>query len=406
VRRLIALLLLAGCASAGAPPGGPERKTPPAIVAITPDSGATNIKSKSVEIQFDEVVSDRAGQGELDKLFLISPRTSAPDVSWHRSRISVKPHSGFRPNTAYRITMLPGLADLRGNVLKETRTILFSTGADFPSNNIPGRIFDWTGQRVAANAYLEAVPKTDTTIAYLAASDTTGQFEIGPLPPGQYLVRGLIDQNSNHVIDRNEKWDSLTVTVGGTNALVELDAIERDSTPAVIDNASRVDSLTIRVSFDKALDPRIPLQPALVHLVRGDSSAIEVTGVQWAAAYDKAAAARQAAADSAKRAATDTGRAAARPPTPPPTPATTGRTPPPAPKPKLPPPEKAIVLTINPSTMITPGTYVLTVKGMRNLVGNSADAHRTFNVARPTAADSTNRARPDSARRPPIRPPR
>ena len=80
MRRLIALLLLAGCASAGAPPGGPERKTPPAIVAITPDSGATNIKSKSVEIQFDEVVSDRAGQGELDKLFLISPRTSAPDA--------------------------------------------------------------------------------------------------------------------------------------------------------------------------------------------------------------------------------------------------------------------------------------------------------------------------------------
>jgi hypothetical protein len=365
------------------------------------------VKAKSVEIQFDAVVSDRpsSSAAELDQLFLISPRTGTPDVSWHRSRISVRPHNGFRPNTAYKITILPGLADLRGNVRKQARTLLFSTGATFPPFSIPGRIFDWNAEKPVGGAYIEAVSRADTTIAYLAASDSTGQFELGPLPAGEYLVRGLIDQNSNHAIDRNEKWDTLSVNVAGTNALVELDAIERDTLPAVIDNVSRVDSLTLRVTFDKPLDPRIPLQPALVHLVRADSSPVEVTRVQWQAAFDREQLARQqAAADSARRA--DTSRAAARAPTPPPpTPAPGGRTPPPPPKPKTPPPDKGIILSVSPPTVINPGNYVITIKGMRNLLGKSADARRAFEIVKPPPRDTTTRARPDSVRRPPSRPP-
>ena len=404
MRRLIALLLVGGCASAGSPPGGPERHGPPEIVSVTPDSGATNVKAKSVEIQFDAVVSDRpsgTNAAGLDQLFLISPRTGAPEVSWHRSRISVKPHNGFRPNTAYRITILPGIVDLRGNVRKDTRTFLFSTGGSFPPFSIPGRIFDWSAQRPIGSAYIEAVSKADTTIAYLAASDTTGQFELGPLPAGEYLVRGLIDQNSNRTLDRNEKWDSLSVTIQGTNSLIELDAIERDTTAANIDNVSRVDSLTLRVTFDKPLDPRLPLQPALVHLVHADSTPVDITSVQWQSAFDRDQLAKQqAAADSGRRAA-DTSGAAARPPTP--TPAPGARTPPPPPKPKLPAPDKGIILHLSPATPVNPGNYVITVKGMRNLLGKSADARRPFEIVKPSPRDTT--ARPDSVRRPPARPP-
>jgi hypothetical protein len=405
VRRIAALLLVGGCASAGSPPGGPERHAPPEIVSVTPDSGATNVKAKSVEIQFDAVVSDRPSGSNvtgLDQLFLISPRTGAPDVSWHRSRISVKPHNGFRPNTAYRITILPGIVDLRGNIRKNTQTFLFSTGDSFPPFSIPGRIFDWSAQRPIGSAYIEAVSKADTTVAYLAASDTTGQFELGPLPAGEYLVRGLIDQNSNRTIDRSEKWDSLTVAVRGTNSLIELDAIERDTTAANIDNVSRVDSLTVRVSFDKPLDPRLPLQPALVHLVHADSTPVEITAVQWQSAFDRDQLAKQqASADSARRAA-DTSGAAARAPTPT-TPIPGARTPPPPPKPKLPAPDKGIILILSPRTPVNPGNYVITVKGMRNLLGKSADVRRPFEIVKPAPRDTT--ARPDSVRRPPIRPP-
>ena len=405
MRRLIALVLVGGCASAGAPPGGPERKTPPEIVAISPDSGETNVKIKSVEFKFDEVVSDRPSSSAtgLDQLFLVSPRNGNSVVSWHRTRINVRPRNGFRPNTAYRVTMLPGLVDLRGNVRKDTRTILFSTGPTFPAYSILGRVFDWAAERPAVGAYVEAISRADTSVVYLAATDTAGQFDVGPLPQGDYLVRALIDQNSNRIFDRNEKWDSVDVNVVNVRPVTELDAIERDSIPALLQNITPIDSLTLRVTFDKPLDPFLALQPALIRLQRADSSQLEVRGVQWQGAYDRAQARATQLADSLRRAAADTGRKAAPPPTPPaPTPGGAGgRTPPAAPKPRLPAPDRGIIVTVSPTTQLVPGTYVIAVRGMRNLLGQSKEMTRTFNVTRPPPRDSTQRARPDSARRPP-----
>jgi hypothetical protein len=416
-RRLIGFCFVAACASAGAPPGGPERHVPPEIVSISVDSEATNVKVKSVEFKFDEVVSDRpAGVTTgLDQIFLISPRNGNTEVSWHRTHVEVRPRKGFRPNTAYRITMLPGLVDLRGNARKDTRTLLFSTGPTFPPFSILGRVFDWAAERPASAAYVEAVSHPDTSIVYLTASDTTGQFELGPLPAGEYTIRALIDQNSNHVLDRNEKWDSVTKTISVTSPHVELDAIERDSMPPFFENVTVIDSVTLRAAFDKALDPRLPLQPALVRIQRADSSQLEVAGVQWAAAFDLARQAAQAKADSVAKRAADTTRAAPRP-TPPAVPVPTPgspRPPPPPPKPASPPPDKAIIIKLSPTTpFVLEQSYRITAKGMRNLVGNARDVTRPFTVPKPApkpipkpATDTTKRAPTDTTKPPPAKPP-
>jgi hypothetical protein len=408
VRRLIAggLVVAAGalaCASAGTPPGGPEDHTPPEIISITPDSGETNVKIRYVEFKFDEVVSDRpAGATELSQIFLISPRNGEAKVNWHRTRIDVRSKNGFKPNTAYRVTMLPGLADLRGNVRKSTTTIVFSTGPVFPTLSITGIVFDWAAQRVVTGAYMEAVWRNDTSVVYLAATDTAGQFDIGPLPVGTYTVRALIDQNNNRMLDRNEKWDTATVTVVDSRPHIELDAIERDTTPAVVETVTPLDSVTLRVAFDKALDPRLPLQPALVRLQRADSSQIEITQVRWQSAYDRQKAAIDSArkADSIKAAAPPA--AAAQPPTPTPAVAPTTRAAPPPPKPSFPPPERAIVVTIAPPALFIPNeTYKVTVIGMRNLLGKSREQSRVFTVPKPPPPKIVT----DTAKKPPARPP-
>ncbi|MEO7085508.1 MAG: Ig-like domain-containing protein [Gemmatimonadaceae bacterium] len=421
MRHLIALVLLAGCASTGAPPGGPERHTPPEIVAINPDSGARSVAIKEVEFKFDEVVSDRANTsgGMLDGIFLVSPRTGAPEVSWHRTRITVRPRGGFRANTAYSITMLPGLVDLRGNARKESRTIVFSTGATFPSFSILGRVFDWSAQRPVANAYVEAISQSDTTVVYLATTDTLGQFDAGPLPSGTYLVRGLIDQNGNRVLDRNEKWDTTTAVVTNVRGYYELDAIERDSTPPHVDNVQMIDSTTIRVSFDKPIDPGLPLQPALVRVQRSDSTELQVTRVQWASTYDAAHLAFTT--DSVKRA--DSVRTASQPkragvppaPTPSPSPIPLpggARNPPPPPKPKSPAPEKAIVISLSPTTPVVPTkTYVFTGNGFRNLVGHADRMRGFFTPPKPIPRDTTTKkpavpAGRDTTKPPGAKPPR
>jgi len=400
----LAAAAVAACASAGPPPGGPEDHSPPQIISLRPDSGQLNAKVKEVQFQFDEVVSDRpTGAASLDRMFLISPRNGEPRVSWHRSRISVRPERGFRDSTAYRITMLPGIADLRGNVRKDGATLVFSTGPTFPTLGIVGTVFDWAGQAIAKGAYVEAVAKRDTTVVYLTASDSSGQFDLGPLPAGNYTVRALIDQNSNRVFDRNEKWDSASVSVAATRPSVELDLIERDSVPPAFANVTVDDSVTITIAFDKPLDPTIPLQPALVALKRADSSDVTVTRVEWAMAHARA----RAAADSARRA--DSLRAAGNPPpaaAPPPTPAGV-RAPPPPRKPKSPAPERAIVATVSPSTPMLPGqTIRVTTRALRNLLGKSSELTRTVTVPRPAPRDTSQKARPDSAKAPRRPPPR
>jgi hypothetical protein len=416
VRRLILAvgLLVAGaaavaaCASAGAPPGGPDRKIPPEITSISVDSGQTNVKLKSVEFKFDEVVSDRpqgASTG-LDQIFLISPRNGAADVSWHRTRVDVRPKNGFKPNTAYRITMLPGLVDLHGNVRKDTRSILFSTGETFPPYSIHGQVFDWAAQKIAPAAYIEAVSNADTNVVYVSASDTAGLFDVGPLPAGAYTVHALLDKNNNRTLDRGEQWDTTSVNITSASPVVELDVIERDSVPAVIDNIRAVDSTTLRVSFDKPLDPALPLQPALVRVTRPDSTALEVLSVGWAAAFDRA----QQIADSARRADSTRARAAAggaRPapaPVPaPPTPRGPGeRPPPPPPKPRSAAPDRAVIVKLSPATPVLPGQhYYVEVSGFRNLVGHSQPSRHAFDVPKPqpkpAAADSARRVPRDTS---------
>ena len=402
------MLLLAAataCASASPPPGGPEDHSPPQIIAVTPDSGQVNVKTKEVQFRFDEVVSDRpTGAASLDRMFLISPRNGEPRVGWHRSRITVRPERGFRDNTAYRITMLPGIADLRGNVRKDGASLIFSTGPSFPTLGIVGTVFDWTAQGVAKSAYVEAMSKRDTTVVYLSATDSSGQFDLGPLPAGEYTVRALIDQNSNRAFDRNEKWDSVSVVVAATRPSIELDVIERDSVPPAFTDATVNDSVTMTLSFDKPLDPTIPLQPALVDLKRADSSAINVTRVEWATAFQR----ERAAADSVRRA--DSLRAAGGrgnppPAAVPPTPSRLRPAPPPR-KPRSPAPERSIVITVSPTTPMLPGqTIRVTTRALRNLVGHSSELTRTVAVPKPAPPrDSTQKARPDTAR-PPRRPP-
>jgi hypothetical protein len=318
--------------------------------------------------------------------------------------------------------MLPGLADLRGNVRRDGQATLFSTGNSFPPFSILGTAFDWTAQSPARGAVIEAVSHPDTNLVYIAAADSAGNFDVGPLPAGTYLLRGFIDQNSNRIRDRTEKWDSVTVGVTDTRPHVELDMIERDSVPAVFDNITYDDSVTLHVSFDKPLDPRIQLQPSLIRVQRPDSSELQVAGVQWASAFDKARQTQRAdslhradttRADTTRRppGAPDTTRGARPAPSPtvPPrgTPAPGGpRAAPAPPKPKAPPPEKAIVVNLSPATPASRGsTYRITAHGLRNLVGNSHEITRTFTVPKVVPRDTTKQPAPDTTRRPPPKKP-
>ena len=376
--RVAAAAVLAGCANIGAPPGGPLRTEPPAIVSVTPDSGAVNFRDDHVTFQFDAVVSDRpSGAPTLEGLFLISPRDGTPRVSWERNRIEVRPRRGFRPNTAYSVTMLPGVADLRGNTMRQSRTIVFSTGPTIPPYAIRGRAFDWLGDRPAANALIEVVRLADSVV-YAGTADSVGQFAIGPLTSGAYSARLIMDNNRNRALDPSEPWDSVAVVVREVSPFIELLAAQRDTIGPRLLTVTVRDTVTLVANFDRPLDPGATLTPESFRILGADSARVPIARV--------AAASPRAATDTLPR---DTTR-------------TQGITRSVIPRPSTPPPASAVTLQVAAGSALRPGaSYRVVALNARGLLGAVRTSDRVITVD----------ARPDSARTAPVpslnsRPPR
>ena len=260
MRRLIAALLLGlACASPGMPPGGPPDVAAPEIVSIVPDSGTVGVKPKQVIFHFDEVVSERpVAVTTLADLFLISPRDGVPDVSWHRDAITVKPSHGWRANTPYTVILMRGLADLRGNVRNTGATTFFSTGPVIPRTRISGLAFDWVTGNPAVGALVEAFVPPDSTHPYVALVDSSARFSLEHLPPARYTVRAYVDRNRNLSVDPSEAWDSVSLNLTDS-AKAELLVFAHDTAPPRLRDISAIDSVTLRASFDRPVDPAQPL---------------------------------------------------------------------------------------------------------------------------------------------------
>lgn len=280
MRRLIAVALLGlACASPGMPPGGPPDVAAPQIVAITPDSGTVGVRPKEVLFQFDEVVSEKpASVTVLADLFLISPRNGAPNASWHRDAIGVKPSRGWQPNTAYTVIMQKGVADIRGNVRNTGATTFFSTGSVIPRTRLSGNVFDWATGAPAAGAMIESFVAPDSARAYIAVADSNGAFVIQHLPPARYRVRAYVDRNKNQGIDPSEAWDSTSVNVSDS-ARTDLVIFTHDTIPPRISDVRAIDSVTLNVTFDKPIDPTQTLGVANFAVIGPDSSPLRIASV-------------------------------------------------------------------------------------------------------------------------------
>lgn len=284
LRRVTALVVAAACASPGMPPGGPPDVAAPEIVAIAPDSGRTSVTPREVIFRFNEVVSERPPSvTNLADLFLISPRDGTPRVSWNRDEIAVRPRRNWRPNTAYTITMMGGLSDIRGNVRNTGASTFFSTGPTLPRTRITGVVFDWVSGVPVRGAIVESFVPPDSTRAYIAMADSNGRFVLEHLPPGRYVVRGISDRNRNRAIDAGEGWDSTSVTLADSSR-VELLVFAHDTVGPRIREIAPADSVSLRVVFDRALDPTQPLTPANFSVVGRDSLPVPIQSVSIPAA--------------------------------------------------------------------------------------------------------------------------
>lgn len=398
MRRLIAAALLGlACASPGMPPGGPPDVAAPEIVSIVPDSGTVGVKPKQVVFHFDEVVAERpVAATTLADLFLISPRDGVPDVSWHRDAISVKPAHGWRANTPYTVILLRGVADLRGNVRNTGATTFFSTGSIIPRTRISGLAFDWVSGKPAVGALVEAFVPPDSAHPYVALVDSNANFSLEHLPPARYTVRAYVDRNKNLSIDPSEAWDSVSLNLTDT-AKTELLVFAHDTAPPHLRDITAIDSVTLKVSFDRPVDPAQTLTAANFVVMRAPPDS---TVIPLVSAGPPPPDTTPKVVTPPARPASPTGARPARVARPPDT--TT------APKPVMsrrPPYSSAVIKLARP---LAPKTaYRVRAIGIRGLLGNTGDSEHGFTTPAPPAPPVTGApgsAKPSGAQPTPTAP--
>lgn len=407
VRRALLLLAAAGCARVAPPPGGPPDASPPVLLATRPDSLIADPAWRgAVEFIFDETISEGnapnfgLGTGDLERLLLLSPTRQVPVVRWKRNRITVHPREGWQPGTVYRVELLSGVVDLRNNRSRATSVVTFSTGADIPRDTLSGLVVDWQTSRPAGLAVIEAFLLPDSLI-YRTLADSAGRFAFGPLPAGEYMVRGVVDQNRNGRLDLREAFDTVHVTTG-RDSVGEIWAFAHDTLPPRPTQASLLDSLSMSVDFSQSLDPyqRLPVDSVVIRRA-SDSTLVTVLAALPRAAYDSAfppvppapvdSAARDSLVDS-------TGRAP--PAVPPPRVAidTMGR----RPLTTKPPLTQRLIIRVEEA--LVPGErYLVDLSGVRNVTGTAGRGRVVLSVAAApvrTPPDSTGRPDTAAVRRP------
>ena len=254
-------------------------------MAVRPDSFASLRAFKGVaEFQFDEVISEGGtpnrgeGSGGLERLVILSPSNRVPEVSWRRNRITVRPREGWRPNRVYRVELLPGVTDLRNNRSETGAVVTFTTGAPRPQLTLQGQVVDWTTSRPAPRALVIASLLPDS-LPYRMMADSNGRFSLGPLPRGDYLVTGVLDQNGDQRQDPREAYASARLAQGKTE-VGELWTFVHDTVPPRIQTVTADDSMRATVAFSQKLDPRQRLTPRDVTLrLLPDSTPVTVASI-------------------------------------------------------------------------------------------------------------------------------
>jgi hypothetical protein len=432
------LLVTAGvalaCASVQPPPGGPPDKEPPKIVHVVPESGAVvpNFNG-DLEIQFDEVIDEQAAGGGgaamsgLEKQILLSPVRGPVKVSWHRTRVTVRPKEGWKKRV-YRLEILPGFTDLRRNRFDSTKTILFTTGPEIGQARLGGIALKWIDQTILQHALIEAVPLPDSA-GFMTFADSGGQFELTNLQPGRYVVYATNDENGDRRRGLREAYDSTIVTVDST-ANVALFTFPHDTVPPRPRGATPVDSVSVRVEFTQALDPHAKLDStALTVLELPDSTPVRVAQILSQRVFDSLATMARQKAESASAAARDTLKRAVTvhdtssrpnilpkvPPGPPPpeAPAQPGTAP------KRPPVDTALVRRLL-ATRPVPSDkfvirvakpfkvetrYVVRIYQVTNLIGKKGQGDIGFTTPKPAPPDTTKRTPASTQPPPPSKPP-
>ena len=189
-----------GCAQVGAPTGGPKDTLPPVLVIANPPMHTINFKGNKIVFTFDEYID--LDQPNSNVLISPYPKKTA-NVTNNLKTLTVKLKDTLLANTTYTIDFGKAIKDVNeGNVLKNFYYV-FSTGNTIDSMAIIGNVVEAETGKVDSTLIVTLYKNlVDTAVEnfrpnYVARLDGKGRFVFRNLPPGDFNIYAVSDDNGN-----------------------------------------------------------------------------------------------------------------------------------------------------------------------------------------------------------------
>jgi len=206
----IGLLILAGCAKQGFPPGGPEDRLGPKVVSSNPPPQSIAI---GTEVRPWIRLSEYPQVASVEGSIFISPEPEdGYSVKVRGKRIEIRFNDLLPDNRTVVITFGSGIKDLRGNQMEESFVLAFSTGDSLDQGEIAGKLENRNKSDAAwiwgypLAEFPDPDPRQDKA-PFAVQPQTDGQFHLAYLPSGQYRIFGIVDSR------RDRLWQPQTEAI-------------------------------------------------------------------------------------------------------------------------------------------------------------------------------------------------
>lgn len=260
----ILIMTTVHCARQMAPSGGPEDKTPPAIISVIPEPNATHVpRDQIVEFEFSEGMNRKS----LDRALFITPNPGdRVKIKWKGRRLRIQFLDSLLANRTYVITLGTGLKDAHGNSLSQSYTLAFSTGAEISQGKIRGRVYTRRrSQGILIWAYiLEKDPNPNPSKRegdYITQTDARGNFTLSNLSEGWYRIFAIHDRDNNRFYEISTDAIGVpTRDIHLTSDRLSVDQVQfklsiQDTVGPALVSASAPDAHHVILKFDERLDP-------------------------------------------------------------------------------------------------------------------------------------------------------
>ena len=234
----INLLFLFSCAVKSLPSGGPPDLSAPYIKNISPKEGSINIPlNAAIDIEFNEMIDPNSIKSSI----IIIPDIDIK-ISTYSNKIIIKPEDKWPNHSEFKIKIDRGISDYKGNKIKKSKLISFSTSSSISQGYIKGKLFNVDSLKICTVGLF--VNKNDSLFNYASIqTDFNNNFEFKNIKYGEYTIVALVHDIRNVyndtrlypygifseqvIISKNNDYrDNITIYISGPNTREQVISID------------------------------------------------------------------------------------------------------------------------------------------------------------------------------------